>query len=122
MEDEYGSSALVPISETGSGLYSIQFSGAGYVSFSEDVALTEASCGSGDNCMFYTTVTPTPAAGNTRAMLSWDDSIGGVDFSIYQIDANLPVTSPGCLLNSTSAVACGSSSLTCYVANIWMGL
>ena len=120
LENECGASVLVPISSTGSGLYSIQFSAAGFVGFSEDIQLDEASCGNGPNCMFYTTVSPTPAAGNTRAMLTWDDSIGGVDFSVYQVDANLPVTAPGCLLNSNSAVSC-DQALTRNVANILDG-
>eukprot|EP00090_Calanus_glacialis_P046780 TRINITY_DN934_c0_g1_i4.p1 TRINITY_DN934_c0_g1~~TRINITY_DN934_c0_g1_i4.p1 ORF type:complete len:3509 (+),score=786.17 TRINITY_DN934_c0_g1_i4:1199-10528(+) len=120
LEDECGASVLVPLSDTGSGLYSVQFSAAGFVGFSEDVQLDEASCGTGPNCMFYTTVSPTPAAGNTRAILSWDDSVEGVDFSVYQIDSNLPVSQPGCLLDSTSSVSCGQS-MTRNVANILDG-
>ena len=95
---ENGANILVPLSETGSGLYSIQFSAAGFVGFSEEVELTESSCGNSPNCMFYTTMSPTPGAGVTRAMMSWDDSVEGLDFSVYRIDRNLPITESGCLL------------------------
>ena len=117
---ENGANILVPLSETGSGLYSIQFSAAGFVGFSEEVELTESSCGNSPNCMFYTTMSPTPGAGVTRAMMSWDDSVEGLDFSVYRIDRNLPISEQGCLLSGTSGVSCGQS-LTRNVVNLQDG-
>ena len=124
LEDECsedGTSIMVPLSNTGSGLYSIEFSANGFVGFSEEVELTEASCGSGPNCMLYTTMSPTPADGITRAMMTWDDSVEGVDFSVYQINGNSPVSEPGCLLSGTSSVSCGQSSIVRNVVNLLDG-
>ena len=118
---ENGANIIVPLSETGSGLYSIEFNAAGFVGFSEELELTESSCGNGPDCMFYTTMSPTPAAGITRTMMTWDDSVEGVDFSMYQVNRNIPIWEPGCLLNGTSGVSCGQSSVTRNVVNLQDG-
>ena len=120
LEDVCGSNVQIPLSETGSGRYTIELTATGFVGITESVDLTEASCGNGPNCMLYLTISPIPATGKTRAMLSWDSSVEGLDLSLYQIDAGLPITEPGCLLNSTSAASCGQA-VTRNIANVLDG-
>ena len=108
LQQEYsdGTSPIaVPLSSTGAGLYSLVFSGEGMVTFTEEVQLDEST----SDFSFYTTMTPTPKMGNTRAMLTWDASLQPVGFSTYQVDTSLISSAPGCHL--TSSTSCNASVL-----------
>ena len=101
-----GTSPLtVPLSSTGAGLYSLVFSGDGMVTFTEEVELDETST----DFRFYTTMTPTPKLGDTRAMLTWDASLQPVAFSTYQVDTSQVSSALGCQL--TGSTSCNATVL-----------
>ena len=112
----------IPLKLTGEGSYILQYSYEGFVGYSEKVYIDEDSCGSDNNCPVYLTISPAPSAGNTRVMVSWDGSVEGLDFAMYQINSNASSRTTGCLLDSASSKTCESGSgLVRNIANILDG-
>ena len=110
----------IPLKKTGNGKYTLHYSAEGFVGYSEEVQIEEENI-KGNKFRHYMTISPVPEEKKTRVMLSWDGSMEGVDFAMYQISSNASKSVKGCLLNLGSDDSCKANTAVRNVANIMDG-
>ena len=112
----------IPLKTTGSGKYILHFSSEGYIGYSKEITVDEDDCNSvSKKCNFYFTISPDLESEKTRVMLSWDESVEGLDFAVYQVDSKKASSEEGCKLNTLSEGYCEDGSVVKDVANILDG-